>query len=63
MTAKPSRQHPFLNVAMHIGEAELAALVAVGEFRVVDATKVKDSCLHVVNVHGVFRDVPAELIG
>jgi len=35
---------------MHIGEAEAAALVLVGEFRVVDAQQVQDGGLQVVDV-------------
>lgn len=42
---------------MDIGEAEVAALVTVGESLVVDAQKVEESGVQVVDVHRVLHDV------
>lgn len=39
---------------MHIGEAESAALIFVGQRGVVDAHLVEDRGLEVVDVHGAF---------
>ena len=49
--------------AVHIAEAELAALVTVGEALVVDAEEVEDRRLPVVDVNGVFDDVVTEVVG
>ncbi len=47
---------------MHVGEAEVAALVAEGEALVVEAELVQDGGVEVVHVHGVLGDVEAELV-
>lgn len=46
-----------------VGKSELAALKAVGEAFVVDAEEMKDCCVKVVNVDGVFKDVVAIVVG
>ena len=48
---------------MHVGEPKLAALVAVGQRFVIDAAEVQDGGLHVVDVDGVLRQVPGEVVG
>jgi hypothetical protein len=48
--------------ALHIGEAEIAAGVAVGEAFVVKTEGVKDGGVEVVPVHGVFHGTVAEFI-
>ena len=39
------------HVAVHVGEAEVAALVAVGEFAVIDPELVQDGGVEVMDVH------------
>ena len=51
------------HLAVDVGEAELAALVAVGHALVVDAAKVQDGGLVVVHMDRVAGDVPGEVIG
>ena len=46
------RQQLLHDVPVHVGEAEVAALVLVGELRVVDAQQVQDRGLQVVDVDG-----------
>src|SRR5947209_1959793 len=48
---------------MHIRQAELPALIAVGEGFVVDAAEVEHCGLHVVDVDAVAGDIPAEVVG
>ena len=48
---------------VHVGEAEVAAGVVVGETFVVEAEEVEDGSLEIVDVDFVFGDVEAELIG
>lgn len=47
---------------MHVGEAELAALVAVGEGFVVDASEMHEGSLRVVDVDGGVHDVPGIIV-
>src|SRR6185312_16071222 len=53
----------FYNFSEDVGEAEVAALEAVGEARVVEAEEVEDGGVEVVDVDGVFGDVEAEVVG
>ena len=48
---------------MDVSEAEVAALVAVGELRVLDAHEVHDGRVEVVHMHGVADDVVAVVVG
>ena len=48
---------------MHVGEPEVAALVAEGESLVVEAEAVQDRGLQVVHMHLVPRDMKAQLVG
>ena len=41
------------HLAMHVGQAEVAALVAIGQPRVVDAQQVQDRGVQVMDVDGV----------
>ena len=50
-------------MAMHIGETKTAALEAVGETLVIDAEKVHESGVEIVNVDRVLDDVVAVLVG
>src|SRR4051794_21312843 len=45
-------QYAFHDVPMHVGEAVVAALVFIGELRVIDAKQVEDRGLQVVDVDG-----------
>ena len=47
---------------MHVGEAELTALIPVRESLVINTEQVQDGCLPIVNVDGVFDDIIAEII-
>lgn len=53
----------FDEFSVDVGKSELAALKAVGEAFVVDAEEMKDRCVKVVNVDGVFKDVVAIVVG
>ena len=48
---------------MHVGQAEVAAGVAIGELLVVEAQEVQDRRVQVVNVDAIFDGVPAEFVG
>src|SRR6184192_1541723 len=56
-------QHFFDEVAVDVGEAEVAALEAVGETLVVEAEEVEDGGLEVVDVVLFLDGGEAELIG
>jgi hypothetical protein len=47
----------------HVGEAEVAAVVAVRQLRVVKAHQVQDRCLEVVDGHLVLDRLVPELVG
>src|SRR4051794_20308323 len=51
------------DLAVHVGEAEVAARVAVGEPGVVQAHQVEDRGVEVVDMHGVFGHAVAQLVG
>ena len=51
------------NLAVHVGEPELSALITERQAPVVDAAQVQKCCLHIVYVHWVGRDVPTEIVG
>ena len=51
------------DVAGDVGQAEVAAGVAVGEAFVVEAEQVQDRGLQVVDVDRVLDDVEAEVVG
>ncbi len=57
------RQQLLHDAAVDVGEAEVAALEAVGEFLVVEAEEMKDRRLEIVDMDGVFGDVEPEVIG
>ena len=58
-----SRQQPLDDLAVHVGQAEVAALEAVGQLGVVEAQQVQDRGVQVVDVDLVLDDVEAELVG
>mgnify|MGYP003541572192 CR=1 FL=1 len=49
--------------ALHIRQAEIAALVAVGQPKVIDAEEVEDGRVEVIDVDGFLDRVVAELVG
>ena len=53
----------FDDVAVDVGEAEVAAGVGVGEFFVIEAEEVEDGGVHVVHVDFVGDGVVAEVVG
>ena len=57
------RQDLLHHIAVHVGEAEVAAGVAVGEAFVVEAEEVEHRRVEVVDVHDVFDGAEAEFIG
>ena len=63
MTPTGSRQDLPHHLAMHIGQPEVAAGVAVGEPGVVEAEQVQDRGVQVVDVHGVLDGLVAEFVG
>lgn len=63
LAGKASGEQPLNHLAMHVGEAEVATLEAVGELGVVHAEEVEDGGVEVVNGHGIAGDVPGEVIG
>ncbi len=58
----PSREDPFHDRAVHICEPVVAAGVAVGEARMVEAEKVEDGRVQVVDMHAVADDRVPEVI-
>ena len=51
------------HLARHVGQAEIAALEAVGQLQVVEAEQVQDRGVEVVDVDRVLDDVPADVVG
>ena len=51
------------DVAVHVGQAEIAALATEGEAFVVDSKLVQDGGMEVVDMHFVLGGVVAKLIG
>src|SRR3954462_4707420 len=47
----------------HVGEAEIAAAVAIGQLRVIDAEQVEDRRVEIVNVHRLVDRLEAEVVG
>ena len=51
------------HVAVDVGEAEVAALEAEGEFLVIEAEEVEDGGLEIVDVDFIFHNGEAEFVG
>src|SRR3954452_18617545 len=62
-TSRLSGEDALDELAVDVGEAEVAALVAEGQALVVEAEAVQDGSLEVVDVDFVFDDVEAEVVG
>src|SRR5262249_10266465 len=58
-----SRQDLLHDLAVDIGQAEIAALEFEGQFQMVDAHQVQHRRVQVVNVHDVLGGVVAEFVG
>src|SRR5206468_3210229 len=59
----PSREDFLRHAAAHIGEAEVAAGVAVSQLLVIEAEQVQQGRVQVVHVDLVLHGVVAELVG
>ena len=59
----PSRQQFLHHPAMHVGQPEVAAGVAVGELRVIETEQVQNRGVEVVHVNAISRDRGALLVG
>src|SRR5438309_2832805 len=51
------------HATVNVGQPEVAAAVAVGEFLVVNAQQVKNGGVEVMDVHGLIDGVHAEIVG
>ena len=58
-----SGEHPVYHFAADVGEAEVAAIKAVGDLEVVEAEEVEEGGVEVVDVDGVSGDAPADFVG
>ncbi len=63
LTSPTSRQDLVDHAAAEVGEAVVAAVVAVGEFFVIEAEEVEEGGVEVIHVDFVFDGFVAELIG
>ncbi len=61
--ADESAEDVFYDIPADIGQAVVAAAVAVGQLFVVDAHQVQDGGVEIVDVDFVFHGVPAEFVG
>ena len=50
-------------MAVHIGQAEVAALVLVGELLMINTELVEQSGVEVMHVNGILDDIVAVVIG
>lgn len=50
------------HVPMHIGQAEIATLIAVGESLVVESQLMQDRGLQIVDMHGLLGHMKAEFV-
>src|SRR6185295_17880131 len=57
-----SRQHLRHDFARHVGQAEVAALITVGEMFVIEAEEMKNRRVEIVDVDRLFRDAPADFV-
>ena len=62
-SAAPHARMPFTTVPVDVGQAEVAAAVAVRQLLVVEAHQVQDRRVQVVDVDAVLDRVEAELVG
>src|ERR1041384_8425099 len=51
------------NLPKVVGEAEVAAVLAVGQFLVIEAQRVENTGVQVMDMHWVFNSLPAEFVG
>ena len=63
LSAETSANDVVNHPSMHVRQPKIAALVAKGQLLVIDAAKSEDGRLHVVDMYGVRRDVPAKVVG
>jgi hypothetical protein len=60
---KDLRQQRLYDLTMNIGQAIASALVLEGQFFVINAHQVHNGCLKIVDMHRVFLDVIAKIVG
>ena len=58
-----SGQNVFYDISVHVGEAEVAAAVAVGELFVIEAQEVEHGGVEVVNMNPVLDGLEAKVVG
>src|SRR5204862_8215008 len=58
-----SGENLFHDLAVHVGEPEVAALILERQLRMLDAQQVKDRRLEIMDVDRVLLDVVAEFVG
>ena len=51
------------DVSVHIGQAVVPALVAIGDPPVIEAEEMEEGRVEVVDVHGIFDDFVSEVVG
>ena len=50
------------NVATDIGETEITTTISIGEFGVIDAHEIQDSCMNVVDMNRLFHRLETEFV-
>ena len=63
MSSQQSGDQVLDDLAVHVGQAEVSAGVAVGELFVVEAEEVEDRGVQVVDVHLVLDGLEPEVVG
>ena len=58
-----NRKNLLHDIPVHVRQAEVAALVFVGQAGVVDSQAAQNRRLQIVDMDGVSRDVVAEVVG
>ena len=62
VTEGPSQKQLVHHFAVHVSQSKIATLKAIGEFFVIKAEEVKNRCVKIVNVDGIFFDAPADFV-
>ncbi len=60
MPCQSSRQQAADDIAMHVGETELAALVLEGQTFVVETEQVQHGGVEIMNMHWILDDAEAD---
>ena len=59
----PLRQNSLHHVPRHVGQAEIAAAVAIGQLGVIDAQQMQDGGVQIVRMDGLVHRLEAEIVG